>query len=761
MKLLQIFFAILVLTVTSQGQTTLVSGQDIVGNFLPTNRSDRFEIQATAGASIRAALGFPANESPEPTIEILGPDGASLGSDVNASGDGANVAVIAPTSGTYTIILSETNNDESSTYNASVVVGGASLTAAADNFVDQPSGADFTGVLQAGDLDAISVEATAGASIRAALGFPANESPEPTIEILGPDGASLDSDINASGDGANVAVIAPASGTYTIILSETNNDESSTYNASVVVGGASLTAAADNFVDQPSGADFTGVLQAGDLDAISVGATAGASIRAALGFPANESPEPTIEILGPDGASLDSDINASGDGANVAVIAPTSGTYTIILSETNNDESSTYNASVVVGGAPLATVADNFVDQPSGADFTGVLQAGDLDAISVEATAGASIRAALGFPANGSPEPTIEILGPDGASLDSDINASGDGADVAVIAPTSGTYTIILSETNNDESSTYNASVVVGGASLATAADNFVDQPSGADFTGVLQAGDLDAISVEATAGASIRAALGFPANESPEPTIEILGPDGSSLDNDINASGDGADVAVIAPTSGTYTVILSETNNDESSTYNASVFISPTNFIAQPSNTFLQNNVSVAQTLKSGDSDIHVVGGRVGDQTTVTLEEVGNTSFSPQLEIFDGNGSVILVQSVGTFQIALANSGNYFLRIFDQNSDQSGSYRLIVSGFTGSATTQFVGEVPDLFIERVNSEEVEVSWASQGGIWILRSAETLEFSDSVTRPTQLLLGRQVFRGIFERREFFRLERRQ
>ena len=329
----------------------------------------------------------------------------------------------------------------------------------------------------------------------------------------------------------------------------------------------------------------------------------------------------------------------------------------------------------------------------------------------------------------------------------------------AVVAPTSGTYTIILSETNNDESSTYHASVVVGGGVLTAAADNFVDEPSGSDFTGVLEAGDLDAISVQATAGASIRAVLGFPSLEAPDPSIEILGPDGASLDSQFNTNGDGASVAVVAPTSGTYTIIFSETNNDESSTYHASVVVSPTDFIASSSNTFLNNSSPVSQTLSPGDNDLHVIGGSAGDQVTITVEEIGSSSFAPQVEVIDDSGVTVLSRGVGTHQITLTRSGNYFLRLFDLNSDQEGTYRLTVSGFTGNATVQFFREIPELAIERLPSGMLEISWEDQGGSFSLVSSENLDFTDVVVRTTQLTLGRQVLTIVPQQREFFRLER--
>src|SRR5438093_150733 len=162
----------------------------------------------------------------------------------------------------------------------------------------------------------------------------------------------------------------------------------------------------------------------------------------------------------------------------------------------------------------------------------------------------------------------------------SDMCTSDLAVQIAATAPTSGTYTVIVgtndgtvSARNNDTGS-YLLTLAKGPGTFATSAgDEGGPMTNGATHAGTIYLGDLDQWSFTATQGDYIALSMGevAPATAGFQPWIRLVSPTGVLLGNGIGTSA--AQIAVTAPTSGTYTVIVgtndgtvSARNNDTGS---------------------------------------------------------------------------------------------------------------------------------------------------------------------------------------------------
>jgi hypothetical protein len=487
-----------------------------------------------------------------------------------------------------------------------------------------------------------------------------------------------------------------------------------------------------------SGADVTGSISPSDpSDSYTIEAPAGAAIRVGMGILSGDA-QPRVEILSPTGDSLASNSPFSGKGINAYVTAPSTGTYTVRVSDSGNNEAATYRISVVVAPATIAESDDNRLLVASGSELEGALTVGDFDVFTVQAPAGAAIRVGLGF-LTGFALPQLEIISPTGTSLDLRSPFSGQGVAASATAPSTGAYTILVSDLGNNDAATYRLSVVVAPATIAESDDNRLLVASGSDLEGALTVGDFDVFTVQASAGASIRVGLGFLTGFA-LPQLEIISPTGTSLDVRSPFSGPGTNAYVTAPITGTYTILVSDLGNNDAATYRLSVVVAPSSRIARASNTVLANGVGVTATLERGDFDMHVFGGVAGDTVGVMLSQISSNGFNALFELVSPSGEAIEFRGVGSYPYVLQETGTYTLLVWDSGSDASGTYTLSASGFTGTANVTFVSPAavpPKLTITRLPDGSVEVSWPLSPTGWVLQSSISLDPRSFNDRNTQ------------------------
>lgn len=309
---------------------------------------DTWTFTATQGDYIALSVGTATQATAHfaPWIRLVSPTGVLLGVGLNNStGTGvSNVAVTAPTTGTYTVIIGSYLSgyyDGTGNYLLTLAKGpGAVDVSTGDEGGLITNGATNPGSIYQGDLDTWTFTATQGDYIALSVGAAGQTTAHfaPWIRLVSPTGALLGSGLNNStGTGvSNVAVTAPATGTYTVIIGSYQSgyyDGTGGYLLTLAKGpGAVDVSAGDEGGPMTNGTINSGTLYEGDLDTWTFTATQGAFIALSVGTVTQTTPHfaPWIRLVSPTGVLLGN--SSTGTAAsNIAVTAPTSGTYTVII----------------------------------------------------------------------------------------------------------------------------------------------------------------------------------------------------------------------------------------------------------------------------------------------------------------------------------------------------------------------------------------------------------------------------------------------
>jgi hypothetical protein len=326
-----------------------------------------------------------------------------------------------------------------------------------------------------------------------------------------------------------------------------------------------------------NGGNHTGTMTLGDLDPWTFSAAAGETfvVNIAETGP-NSAFVPWIRIYGPTGALV---ANNWGDlAAQVAVVAQTTGTYTVLVStaDSGNDAVGAYVLTALhTAGALTVSPGDEGGALTNGGNHTGAITLGDLDPWRFSAIAGETFVVNIGETGpNSAFVPWIRVYGPTGALV---ANNWGDlAAQVAVVATTTGAYTVVVStaDSGNDATGTYVLTAVhMVGALTISPGDEGGALPNGSTRTGTVALGDLDPWTFDVFAGQTIGVVISETgANTAFVPWIRVYGPTGALVAN--NWGDLGAQITVVASLSGTYTVLVSsaDSGNDAVGTYELTV---------------------------------------------------------------------------------------------------------------------------------------------------------------------------------------------
>ena len=524
-----------------RGPIDLISGETRQQRIATLGEFDFYTIDATAGS--RLFLNYTEQTRVlRAGVFVYAPDGSLLSSVDNV--DSASFADLELTAtGLYTIVLREFGGDATGDYSLTAVV--VDDTTDADN-VELTSGLTISGMLEAGDIDTFTIDATAGS--RLFLNYTEQTRVlRAGVFVYAPDGSLLSSVDNVD-DASFADLELTATGLYTIVLREFGGDATGDYALTAVV--VDSTTDADN-VELTSGLTISGMLEAGDIDTFTIDATAGS--RLFLNYTEQTSVlRAGVFIYAPDGSLLSSVDNV--DDASFADLELTAtGLYTIVLREFGGDATGDYALTAVV--VDSTTDADN-VELTSGLTISGMLEAGDIDTFTIDAIAGS--RLFLNYTEQTSVlRAGIFIYAPDG-SLVSSVDNVDDASLTDLELTATGLYTIVLREFGGDATGDYSLTAVV--VDSTTDADN-VELTSGLTISGMLEAGDIDTFTIDTTAGS--RMFLNYTEQTSVlRAGVFIYTPDGSllsSVDNVDDASF--TDLELTA--TGLYTIVLREFGGD------------------------------------------------------------------------------------------------------------------------------------------------------------------------------------------------------
>jgi hypothetical protein len=361
-----------------------------------------------------------------------------------------------------------------------------------------------------------------------------------------------------------------------------------------------------------NGTMLTGNISVGGMEVWNFAASEGDSIVVRMGeLVPNSTLTPYLRLLGPEGALL-ARYGSGGVAAEVSVRATNSGTFTVIAADLTAffTGSGTYRLKLGMTAGPLFILpTDEGGALTNGWMHTGTIDIGDMDVWTFHAEAGQNIVVRMGeLVANSTLTPYLRLFDPSGALLDS-YGAGGVASEVSARATNSGTFTVIAADLTAfyTGSGTYRLKLMKTSSPLLVgASDNGGALTGNTNYDGTVDIGDMDVYEFTACAGDPILLSLTKLVSSSTlTPWLRLFNRDGALLKS---ASGANPQIAMAAPDSGIYTVVVADLSSffAGSGTYRLTI-------------NGLSRSLRVCPPdVAAGDTNIIVTGGQVLNGFTV-----------------------------------------------------------------------------------------------------------------------------------------------
>ena len=327
----------------------------------------------------------------------------------------AQIATNAPLSGTYTVLVTDSaigrEPSHAGDYILTMVKTNAALTVSnGDEGGPMTNGANHAGVIGVGDLDGWTFTAVQGDYIMLGIGEVLTSEIDPLfnpwIRLVGPNGDLLDSAAGALA--TQIALNAPLSGTYTVVVADSAigraPSHTDSYILTMVKTNAALTVSnGDEGGPMTNGANHAGVIGVGDLDGWTFTAVQGDYIALSVGEVLTSEIDPLfnpwIRLVGPNGDLLNSATGALA--AQIATNAPLSGTYTVVVADSaigrEPSHTDSYILTMVKTNATLTVLnGDQGGPMTNGANHAGTIYVGDMDGWTFTAAQGDYIALSIG-----------------------------------------------------------------------------------------------------------------------------------------------------------------------------------------------------------------------------------------------------------------------------------------------------------------------------------------------------------------------------
>ena len=215
----------LTLTVSAAASQALINGRTYSGTISVPGNLDTWTFTATQGDYIALSVGTVTQTTAHfaPWIRLVSPTGVLLGNSYTGTGASNIAATTAPATGTYTVIVGSIYSgyyDGTGTYQLTLGKGpGAVEVSTGDEGGPMTNGATNAGTIYQGDLDTWTFTATQGDYIALSVGTATQTTAHfaPWIRLVSPTGVLLGNSYTGTG-ASNIAVTAPATGTYTVIV---------------------------------------------------------------------------------------------------------------------------------------------------------------------------------------------------------------------------------------------------------------------------------------------------------------------------------------------------------------------------------------------------------------------------------------------------------------------------------------------------------------------------------------------------------------
>jgi hypothetical protein len=398
---------------------------------------ESYTFTAATGEGIALRVADVVGGALAPRLNIYGPSG-NLVTWAQAT-DVAGQAFAAPSTGTYTVAIHDASSGLASS-------GDYKLYYTRAPGANQGGALSPGGVVLAridkGELDSYTFTAATGEGIALRVTDVAGGSLGPRLTIYGPAG-----DLVTWAQGTNVAgqaFAAPSTGTYTVVVDDASSGLASTgdYRLHYI----KAPGANQNGPLSPGGVAL-GHIDMGEMDAYTFTASIGQGIQLRVADVAGGALGPRLTIYGPAG-----NLVTWAQGTNVAgqaFAAPSTGTYTVVVDDASSGLASTGDYRLYYIKAPGANQGGAL---SSGVIVLQHIDEGELDSYTFAAATGQSITLRVTDIAGGSFSPGLWVYGPAGNFV-----SSAQGTTVALksfAAPSSGTYTLVISDQSSGLAST-------------------------------------------------------------------------------------------------------------------------------------------------------------------------------------------------------------------------------------------------------------------------------------------------------------------
>ncbi len=584
--------------------------------------------------------------------EIYNSSGASVGN-VGGSGTGSRTADFNLTAGTYTMLVRDYyNGNTSGTY---TLAWESLLTPCSGLPTALACGQTLSGTIGATDeMDQYTISATAGDKIAIrARKTGGTSSFNPFLELYNPSGTLLT-------NGYQIDTTATATGTYTVIVRDYYNTNTGTYllfwnrlnspcnvASSADTCGQPVTGSIGTTTDTPPWRTHTMTIPVSEKVRIYLDGTSGS-----LG-----------EIYNSSGASV-GNVGGSGTGSRTADFNLTAGTYTMLVRDYyNGNTSGTYTLAwesllTPCSGLPTALAC--------GQTLSGTIGATDeMDQYTISATAGDKIAIrARKTGGTSSFNPFLELYNPSGTLLTNgyqiDTTATATGTYTVIVRDyynTTGTYLLFWNRLNSPCNVASSADTC--GQPVTGSIGTTTDTPPWRTHTMTIPVSEKVRIYLDGTSGS-----LG-----------EIYNSSGASVGN-VGGSGTGSRTADFNLTAGTYTMLVRDYyNGNTSGTYTLAWESLLTPCSGLP--TALACGQTLSGTIGATDEmDQYTISATAGDKIAIRARKTGGTSsFNPFLELYNPSGTLL----TNGYQIdtTATATGTYTVIVRDYYNTNTGTYLL------------------------------------------------------------------------------------
>jgi lysophospholipase L1-like esterase len=376
---------------------------------------------------------------------------------------------------------------------------------------------------------------------------------KPDIRVYAPNGSNV---VNNNAHAvAKVFVSLPASGTYTVVVRDSDINRTGnhvgSYDLYFVQKGANEHGALVN------GGMRSGDIELGDLDTFTFSGSANEQVVLSVAntAPAENNLVPIIRVYGPGGANL---VNSSAYGGvnKIFLNLTANGTYTVMVEDSSVNRQANH-----VGSYDLYFVqkgANEHGALVNGGKYSGDVELGDLDTFSFTGSANEEVLLSVADTASADNFllPIMRVYGPNGAHV---VNSSSYSSvnKINLKLPSSGTYTVMVEDSSVNRQAnhvgSYDLHFVQKGANEHGVLVN------GATASHVIDLGDLDSFSFAGLAGEKINLVVSDTSNTALTPAVAIRSANGIHLAG--TASATIANINFTLPSTGTYSVIVHDSD--------------------------------------------------------------------------------------------------------------------------------------------------------------------------------------------------------